>query len=120
MSRPPHSDRVCARPLHIELRLDWLIGLARLERAAPARRLNALENLVVELCRRWRDDRARLDPTRDFRLSAQTSHALAEWVQLRGPAVGRDVERLLSVTTGTVVDNEVPDGWIRVLLVPRA
>jgi hypothetical protein len=113
-SRACYGDSV-ARPIHVEFRLDWIIQLARLDKASPERRLNALANLLTALTQRWRADALPIS-YRDLKLSAKTCRGLSHWIQLRGPAVGDAEARLRSFTTGEVADELVPDGWIRVLL----
>ena len=115
MPRHSVSDPDRGRVVHIEVRLDWLIRFARLKKAGAHRRLNAVENLVSALTRPWREGLT-LIADREIRLSAQTARALAEWVECRGAPAARDAERLLAITTGDVVDEAVPGGWIRVLL----
>jgi hypothetical protein len=93
----PQGERI----VHVEFRLDWITRVARLEKATPDRRLNAIENLLTALTKGWREGGMPILAP-DIRLSGQTCHALAEWVQLREPAVNRAAERLLSLSTGAV------------------
>jgi hypothetical protein len=111
MRRSPSDRNAMARPAYVDFRLDWVVELARLERATSTRRFNAIENLLSLLTRQWRGG-SELRVARDVRLSERTARALAGWVETKGPATGET----LSVTTGDVVDEAVPDGWIRLLL----
>jgi hypothetical protein len=109
---------VTLRVLYVEFRLEWLIDLAQLEMATPARRLNAIENLTSQLTRQWRGTRS-LVLSQDFQLSRATFHALFAWVHRRAPVSGPSAARLHSITTSDTLDNSVPEGWIRVLLQMR-
>jgi hypothetical protein len=50
------------RVVYIEARLDWIHQPSRLERATAERRLNAVENLLAALTRRWRGEMASSSP----------------------------------------------------------
>ena len=114
-SPAPQHERVL---LHIEFDLTFLICRSGLTQPSPARRLNAIENLLWLMADRFRG-RQLIVPSRDLRMSERTRESLSAWVQEKELASGDAATRLAGYASSTAEGHDVPDGRIRLLLPPR-
>ena len=103
--------------LYLELSLDFVLRQARVAEPFAHRRLNAFENTVTGLARKWRP-RLPLVPDRELRMSDETREALLSWIEAEEPGRGHTLQRL-AVYAASVTDPRVPEGWVRLNLKSR-
>lgn len=105
-------------PVSMDVSLEWLISATGLQLCSIAgRRLNAAENVIAGLARRWRSDMTPIRPADELRMSHETSRRLTAWVCQHTEATDdpKTVARLTTYASGALTDENVPDGWIRLI-----
>jgi hypothetical protein len=103
-----------ARVVSVEIFLPYIIKRTGIRQPRADRRLNAFEAVVVLMSRQWRKQ-SPLEPARDLRMAESTVEELLAWVQQEEPDDGRTLVRIAVYRSGALTDNDVPDGWVRVL-----
>lgn len=116
MACSPHRFAECMPVLHVDFDLPFLIERCGVRQPRPDRRLNGIENTLAALSRQWRPWDRGLDPVTELRVSTATCDALLQWVQAEERSGGRARARLAAYHSPPVIDDTVPDGWLRVLL----
>lgn len=107
--RPPRSPRPFA-----EFSLAFLIARSARGAAEGGTRLDAFEEILGRLVRRWHPGRP-LSPARDIRMATSTLEELFEWVSA-GEVSDAVAARFGVYHSGAVTDPMVPRGWVRVYL----
>ena len=102
-------------PLHVEFALAFLIEASGIGERVAKLRLNGLENTIATLARAWRP-RLPIAPARELRMSAATRGQWLEWIEVDDTYDPHTIARLAVYASGAVVDDQVPEGWIRVML----
>jgi hypothetical protein len=105
--------------LYVDFALPFVLAQYPLRYAPAHRRLNAIENILALLSRPWRPGAPVIRHAAELRLSAATRDALLQWVRADEPDGGLARSRLLVYQSPALIDDAVPDGWLRLLLSPR-
>jgi len=100
--------------LYVEFSLPFILEQARITQPFAHRRLNAFENTITSLAKRWRP-RLPLVPDREIRMSDETRETPLGWVEAEEAGRGHTLTRLAVYAAG-VTDNSVPEGWVRLHL----
>ena len=100
-------------PHSLEVRLDWLIASSGIVQPCADRRLNAIENQLVNGASQWRESHP-IEPAREIQLSESTRVQLLAWVTDRELANTKTARRLRKYVTA--VRAGIPDGWIRLTI----
>jgi hypothetical protein len=103
-------------PLYLEFALSFIVAQTGVSGPYAHRRLNAFENTITALARKWRP-RLPLVPAREIRMCDETREAFLAWVEAEDEGKGHTLERL-AVYAAAVHDDAVPEGWVRLQL-PR-
>ena len=101
-------------PLYLEFSLSFLLTRAAIDQPFAHRRLNAFENTITSLARKWRP-RLPLAPAQEIRMCARTREELLGWIEAEEAGKGHTLNRL-AVYAAAVTDDSVPEGWIRLNL----
>jgi hypothetical protein len=101
-------------PLYLEFALSFIVTQAGVSGPYAHRRLNAFENTITALARKWRP-RLPLVPAREIRMCDETREAFLAWVEAEDSGKGHTLERL-AVYAAAVHDDGVPEGWVRLQL----
>ena len=104
--------------LFIDFSLDFVLEQTRVTQPFAHRRLNAFENTITGLAKRWRP-RLPLVPDREVRMSDEARDALLAWIEAEDAGQGHTLTRL-AVYASRVTDDAVPEGWVRLRLPPGA
>lgn len=102
-------------PSFLDVRLDWLIAQSGIEHGDAFRRLNAIENQLANLASQWRAWRP-IDPAREVRMCEATRDQLVMWIGEVASDSIHVLERLVIYHSKAVLDNAVPEGWVRLVL----
>jgi hypothetical protein len=102
-------------PLHVEFSLPFLIEASGIEARTAKLRLNGLENAISTLARPWRP-RLPIAPARELRMAAATRGKWLEWIEVDDGYDPHTIARLGVYASGAVVDDDVPEGWVRLVL----
>jgi len=92
-----------------------LIEASGIQAAIAKLRLNGLENTITTLARAWRP-RLPIAPARELRMSAATRGQWLEWIEVDTTYDPHTIARLAVYASGAVVDDRVPEGWVRLVL----
>ena len=103
--------------LSLEFSLNFILEQDRISQPFAHRRLNAFENTITALARRWRP-RVPLVPDREIRMGDEAREALLAWIEAEEPGRGHTLQRLAVYAT-SVTDASVPEGWVRLDLTSR-
>jgi hypothetical protein len=103
------------RPTFIHASLEWLIESSGIRLSPADRRLNAIENQLANLVRRWHPFRP-MNPAIYLQMCETTRERLLVWVEERGAPVGETRSRFEVYASPAVINPSVPAGWIRFLL----
>jgi hypothetical protein len=101
-------------PLYLEFALSFLLTRSAVDQPFANRRLNAFENTLTTLARKWRP-RLPLSPAREIRMCGETREALLAWIEAEEAGQGHTLNRL-AVYAAAVTDESVPEGWVRLHL----
>jgi hypothetical protein len=102
-------------PLHVEFSLPFLIEASGIGARVARLRLNGLENTIAVLARAWRPPLP-ISPARELRMSCRTRGEWLRWIEVDETYDPHVIARLAVYASGALVDDHVPDGWIRVML----
>lgn len=115
MEVPTH---VVPELVSLDVKLEWLISATGLRATTAAgRRLNALENVLTNLARRWRDHLVPIRPAVELRMSEDTCLRLLAWADAEGTGDPKTLDRLTTYASGALTDEGVPTGWVRLRVV---
>ena len=111
--RDPAADS--ATPVHIEFTLSHVIAHSRIQTASAVRRLNGFENTLAALAVEWREWKP-IIPSKELRMSQVTNASLVAWVTANQEPLEEIVARLDVYLGASLIDETVPAGWVRLLL----
>lgn len=114
--RDPADDS--ATPVHIEFALAHVIAHSRIQTASAIRRLNGFENTLAALSVEWRVWRP-IIPSKEIRMSRVTNASVVAWVTANQESLEETETRLVAYLDASLMDETVPEGWVRLLLYPE-
>jgi hypothetical protein len=110
------SDTVVSNHLvHLEFALAFIIEHCGITQPRAARRLNGFENTIAALARPWRQANP-IIPSRELTMSGAIRDDFLEWVEADELASGPTRERVTIYASGSITDDTVPIGWVRLTL----
>jgi hypothetical protein len=95
--------------LFIDNSLDFVLEQTRITQPCAHRRLNAFENTITNLVKRWRP-RLPLVPDREVRMSDETRETLLAWVEAEETGRGHTLTRLAVYAAGEPITACPRDG----------
>jgi hypothetical protein len=101
--------------LHVEFSLVFLIERSEIVAGGPDRRLNAIENLLMLLSRKWRGAQP-IRPRQELRMATDTRDQFIVWVSATGAVDGHTRGRLDLYRGNGLILEDVPSGLLRILL----